>query len=517
MGSKGKFFVLILAVIFLTSIVALPTATVKATSPRTIIVPDDFPTIQAAINNANAGDTIFVKAGTYALNGQILINKPLSLIGENANTTIIDQQPLPYGGASIEVTADNVTVSGFTIQNYDTGIVVGSGYGYPDIDNTVQKCHIQGNKLLNGNYGIRVEGGIGFTIANNTILNNRQWGIYLYPTAINGIITGNCIRDNGWQKTQIAASGICLYGAKNITIANNNLTANYGEIDLQFATEVNIHGNNITDSQDAGLWFGQFSAYASVYDNNFTRNSVAIGLISFVDPSLVDRFAIGSVSYWRSLNYSNNFVYRNNFVDNSKQVTTIFPNGDITDVVSWDNGTIGNFWSDYQSKYPNATELDSSGIGNLPYVIDENNTDHYPLMAPVDNTAPSIKVLSPEDKNYTSNSISLNFMINERTSRIVYSLDGGHNVPITGNSTLTGLEAGLHNITIYAQDTFGNIGASETITFKIPEPFPILIVAAVSTVIIAVIVVAAGLLVYFKKHKHQNEPIVETVLIRKLS
>jgi hypothetical protein len=60
----------------------------------------------------------------------------------------------------------------------------------------------------------------------------------------------------------------------------------------------------------------------------------------------------------------------------------------------------------------------------------------------------------------------------------------------------------LHSITVYANDTFGNIGA-ETITFTIakPETFPTATVAAVSGAS-AVVVVAAGLLIYFKKRKH---------------
>ena len=41
----------------------------------------------------------------------------------------------------------------------------------------------------------------------------------------------------------------------------------------------------------------------------------------------------------------------------------------------WDNGNEGNYWSDY-----NGTDTNSDGIGDTPYYIDSNNTDHYPLM-----------------------------------------------------------------------------------------------------------------------------------------
>jgi hypothetical protein len=46
----------------------------------------------------------------------------------------------------------------------------------------------------------------------------------------------------------------------------------------------------------------------------------------------------------------------------------------------WDDGSRGNYWSDYLTKYPNATGVDSSGVWNTPYVIGTNNADHYPLM-----------------------------------------------------------------------------------------------------------------------------------------
>jgi hypothetical protein len=50
---------------------------------------------------------------------------------------------------------------------------------------------------------------------------------------------------------------------------------------------------------------------------------------------------------------------------------------------TWDNGSMGNYRSDYLTKYPNATQVDSSGIWNTPYVIDANNTDYYPLTVPI--------------------------------------------------------------------------------------------------------------------------------------
>ena len=55
----------------------------------------------------------------------------------------------------------------------------------------------------------------------------------------------------------------------------------------------------------------------------------------------------------------------------------------------------------------------------------------------------------------------------------------------------------MHNITVYATDTFGNTGASETIYFSI-EPFPVEWIAAA----VVSVAVGAGLLFYFKKRNH---------------
>jgi nitrous oxidase accessory protein NosD len=76
-------------------------------------------------------------------------------------------------------------------------------------------------------------------------------------------------------------------------------------------------------------------------------------------------------------NSSGNTIYHDNFINNTSQVYSL----NSTNV--WDNGSSGNYWSDYVIKYPNAVQVDSSGVWNTPYVIDANNTDHYPLTVPI--------------------------------------------------------------------------------------------------------------------------------------
>jgi hypothetical protein len=116
-------------------------------------------------------------------------------------------------------------------------------------------------------------------------------------------------------------------------------------------------------------------------------------------------------------------------------------------------------------------------------------------------TPPEVLMLSPLNKTYDSSDVPLNFTVNESLSKIAYVLDYQDNMTIDGNTTLTGLSNGAHNVTVYAWDGAGNIGSSETVIFIVaaPESFPTVFVSAVSVASIAV--VGVGLLVYFKKRR----------------
>jgi hypothetical protein len=117
----------------------------------------------------------------------------------------------------------------------------------------------------------------------------------------------------------------------------------------------------------------------------------------------------------------------------------------------------------------------------------------------IDATSPTISNLSIENKTYYSTDIPLNFTVNETISQISYSIDNQANITINGNTTLIGLIEGSHNIAVYANDTAGNVGASETVYFsvEVPAAFPTVPVAVASLAVVAV--TSVGVLVYFKK------------------
>jgi len=117
----------------------------------------------------------------------------------------------------------------------------------------------------------------------------------------------------------------------------------------------------------------------------------------------------------------------------------------------------------------------------------------------IDTIAPSISVMSPENITYKTSETPLNFTVSEPLSQIKYCLDGQANVTLSGNTTLTELQNGDHNVTVYATDEFGNTGTSETMYFSVNVHFPVLPVATLSVIVTIVVV---SLLVYFKKRKH---------------
>ncbi len=85
-----------------------------------------------------------------------------------------------------------------------------------------------------------------------------------------------------------------------------------------------------------------------------------------------------------------------------------------------------------------------------------------------------------------------------------YSIDGRQNETVVGNSTISNLMGGNHNVTVYANDTFGNMGVSQTITFIVEKP-QIEIVGSTNIIIILAVPVALvciiTVLLLYRRHR----------------
>jgi len=158
---------------------------------ETLRVPEDYSTIQGAINVAYDGDTVLVSSGTYYEN--VVIHKAVSLIGDNKYLTIIDGN---FTGNVVNITACNVNVNGFTIRRSGTTMPNGK-YGIY-VSETSSGSNVSGNIITSNFVGICLAG----LSSNNTIIknefSNNNYGLWVETSTSNVVYHNNFI-DNAVQ------------------------------------------------------------------------------------------------------------------------------------------------------------------------------------------------------------------------------------------------------------------------------------------------------------------------------
>ena len=421
-------------------------------NPGTIRVPQDYPTIQAAINAASAGDTIQVSAGTY--NENVVVNKTVSLIGENPSTTVINAKGT---GTVVKVTASSAAVTNFTIQN--------SGSGWPNsgiLIDSVNGCNISNNTITNNWYGIWLNDSTNNVLSSNTVTNN-QYGIWMESSPNNTLSNNNltlnqynlgvwgltlsyfiqeiditnCVNNKPvyyWvnrQKDQVPSDAgyVALVNSTEITVKNLTITNNGQGILLAYTQNSSIEDNSISNN-----WIGieLYNSHNNTLSNtNITNNQYGIDLFYSTNNTLRDNKILNTLQRGIELFYSsNNTIYHNNF-NNTQQTTNL----DSTNL--WDNGypSGGNYWSDY-------TGVDSNGdgIGDTPYIIDDNNSDRYPLMNPPAHNIAIISVTPSATEVYAGQTVNITVVIkNEGTITETFNLTAYYNATIIETKTVTNL------------------------------------------------------------------------------
>jgi parallel beta-helix repeat protein len=324
-----------------------------------------YPSIQEAVNSASEGNSILISSGLYY--EHVLVNKSVSIIGENENKTIIDG----YGnGTILQIEANNVSISHLTLQFSGCacqgfcGIYEGSPY---------QNLNITDNNLESNGYGIELNWAQGAILTRNTIGNSSY-----------AIVANNC---------------------SNISIQTNLITSNSDGIDLVNSTNIDILGNTIHYNA-YGLYMAG-SNNNSVCDNLFDSNQV-YGILN------------GGQS-------ANNSIFHNNFVSNIYDAS-ISDSGNFWDN-GYPSG--GNYWSKYIDfdlfEGVSQNETGSDGIWDHPYNL-TGGIDHYPFKGPFNNYLAGTWNQTEYDVDVVSNSTvsNFNFSSSANTSSVRFDVKGAN-------------------------------------------------------------------------------------------
>jgi parallel beta-helix repeat protein len=415
---------------------------------------------------------------TYTFTGSI----SGSTIIIERNNTIIDGNGHTLQGSGVGegfslYNVNNVTIRDVNIKGFDRGV-----YFY-----STRQSSVSGNNVTGNNYiGIYLYGSYN-TVSNNNVTANSGDGLRLEISS-NNIISENVVADNHRgiildhssnnilvenSITGNSGFGVYLDSSSNNTIYHNNLTNNTNQV------QINYYGDSSTNHWDDGSEGNYWSNYTGADSNHDgigdSPHVVDTGNVDFhpltgmfsnfrcaesLLVTVISNSTINDFSYFGSNNTIKMHVSNATATPSFGFCRLCIPHElmDVTKLqVTIDDGHTPIVYENYDAA--------DNGTHRWIYFVYEHSTHEITIRS--DTTPPKIRIVLPENKTYLVNTVLLNFTVDEPTSWIGYRVDGQNNITVVGNTTVAGLTDGLHTIVVYANDTVGNMGASDVLPFTV--------------------------------------------------
>jgi len=246
---------------------------IQLVKAATITVPNDYPTIQAAINAASDGDTVFVRNGDY--HEIVIANKTISLIGEDPHSTAIN---------GVSVTADDVQVSGFHVTLGGTGVYI----------NYADRTVVMNNQIDYNGGGIVIDFANQTTVLNNLIDHNGGSGIRLY-SSFNNTVVGNTISNT--TATRSSAPFRATYSNDSLIYHNNFIHNIWAPLSIVQSFNKWDDGYPI-----GGNYWGPWTYPNDVFKGPYQNETGSDGIIDgyFWHEGIVDNYPLAKPWPWAS-------------------------------------------------------------------------------------------------------------------------------------------------------------------------------------------------------------------------